>query len=151
MKIRVLFYGIRKLVLKISEQNQCSLLLTISTFICVVTMVIYGFSQFSKEKQFLYEGSDKGRNERSTPRSFVLPATPAVALEQERKRIVREHEVQIKYCMLKLHDLGYRIINLEDIFDIHIMLAIMDFQKKNGIEVSGEFDVKTIGNLGCKL
>jgi hypothetical protein len=25
------------------------------------------------------------RNERSTPRSFVLPATPAVALEQERQ------------------------------------------------------------------
>lgn len=126
-------------------------LLFLSTLICLVTLVFFGISQFSEERKFLYEGSDKGRNERSTPRSFILPATPAVALEQERKRIVSEYEVQIKYCMLKLHDLGYRIINFEDIFDIHIMLAIMDFQKKNGLEVSGEFDVKTIENLGCEL
>ena len=28
-------------------------------------------------------GDSGGRNERSTPRSFILPATPAVALEQE--------------------------------------------------------------------
>ena len=140
-----------KILLKNIRQDRYSLLIILSTVICVVTMMIYGFSHFSIEKQFLYEGIDKGRNERSTPRSFILPATPAVALEQERKRIVREHEVQIKYCMLKLHDLGYRIINFEDIFDIHIMLAIMDFQKKNGLEVSGELDAKTIESLECKL
>jgi hypothetical protein len=139
------------MTLKTLGRDRYTLLLFLSTLICLVTLVFFGISQFSIEREFLYEGSDKGRNERSTPRSFILPATPAVALEQERKRIVREHEVQIKYCMLKLHDLGYRIINFEDIFDIHIMLAIMDFQKKNGLEVLGEFDVKTIGSLGCKL
>ena len=29
--------------------------------------------------------SDQGRNERSTPRSFILPASPAVAIIQEKK------------------------------------------------------------------
>jgi peptidoglycan hydrolase-like protein with peptidoglycan-binding domain len=139
------------MTLKTSSLDRYALLLFLSTVFCLVTFIFFGLSQLSTERKLLYEGSDKGRNERSTPRSFILPATPAVALEQERKKIVSEHEVQIKYCILKLHDLGYRIINFDDIFNIQIMIAIMDFQKKNGLEVSGEFDVKTIGNLGCKL
>lgn len=93
--------------------------------------------------------NDKGRNERSTPRSFILPATPAVAIRQEEKLLLRSNELQIKYCMLKLHDLGYKIMNFEDIFDIHIFIALIDFQSRNLLPNTGKLNDRTVELLGC--
>lgn len=93
--------------------------------------------------------NDKGRNERSTPRSFILPATPAVAIRQEEKLFLRGNELQIKYCMLKLYDLGYKIMNFEDIFDIHISIALIDFQSRNLLPKTGKLDERTVKLLGC--
>lgn len=60
--------------------------ITISTLVCMATLVAlissgtYLNIDIDKDR---YTGNDKGRNERSTPRTFILPATPAVALIQE--------------------------------------------------------------------
>ena len=92
---------------------------------------------------------DKGRNERSTPRSFVLPATPAVALLQERKHERIENEVQIKFCMLALYDLGYTIMDFEDVFDIQIQVALIEYQIEERLVITGEFDSETKDRLEC--
>jgi hypothetical protein len=42
-----------------------------------------------------------GRNERSTPRSFILPATPAVALAQQR-RLREPPDEAISLCLEQL-------------------------------------------------
>jgi hypothetical protein len=96
------------------------------------------------------KNNDKGRNERSTPRSFILPATPAVAIRQEQKLRTRSNELQVRHCMLKLYDLGYMIMNFEDIFDIHIFIALMDFQSRNSLPKTGMLDDLTIKLLGCE-
>jgi hypothetical protein len=94
--------------------------------------------------------NDKGRNERSTPRSFILPATPAVAIRQEEKLLLRSKELQIKYCMLKLYDLGYKIMDFEDIFGIHISIALIDFQARKLLPKTGKLDERTVELLGCE-
>lgn len=127
--------------------------IAISTLVCMATLIALinsdNYFNIERDKNH-YNAKDKGRNERSTPRTFILPATPAVALVQEKKRFLIEHEVQIKHCMLKLHDLGYKIMNFEDIFDIHIYIALMDYQMLKGLPITGEFDEETISRLGCK-
>ena len=93
---------------------------------------------------------DPGRNEGSTPRTFVLPATPAVAKEQERKQVALLKKNEIQKCMLKLYDQGLlNISNFDDIFDFKITLGIIKYQKKNQLRVSGEFDMETKSHLGC--
>ena len=135
----------------IDKENGRNLWLFIVTTICLVTLIGLGANPQESKRETLYSGSDKGRNERSTPRSFILPATPAVALRQEIKREKSEREVQIKYCVLKLYDLGYEIMSFEDIFDIRIFTALMDFQAKKGLPISGELTTATMEQLDCRL
>ncbi len=45
------------------------------------------------------ESPNAERNERSTPRSFILPATPGVAFEQERRRSNKVRQAQIAKCL----------------------------------------------------
>jgi len=128
--------------------------LSISTliyFTIFAVLVIQLTHQSTESISHQYNGNDEGRNERSSPRSFILPSTPAVALVQEKKISMREQEFQIKYCMLKLHDLGYTIRGFEDIFDIKIFTALLDYQKMKGLNITGEFESKTISSLGCSL
>ena len=58
-----------------------------STLLCLVTIVpfvfLWGAQNNFKKPDILQV--DEGRNENSTPRTFILPANPAVAAEQERK------------------------------------------------------------------
>lgn len=124
-----------------------STLLSIATVSFVVASGRFYFESASVEN---IKNNDKGRNERSTPRSFILPATPAVALRQEKKLLLRENELRIKHCMLKLYDLGYKIMSFEDIFDIHIYIALMDFQMLNLLPKTGKFDKQTVKLLGCQ-
>ena len=66
---------------------------------------------------------DPGRNERSTPRTFVLPASPIVAFEQERKRSLLAESESTTYCMLKLKDFGYEPGAIGSIFDVNLFVA----------------------------
>ena len=128
-------------------------LLFISTILCLCTISLVAASgryQLVNSSAENMKTDDKGRNERSTPRSFILPATPAVAIRQENKMLLRANELQIKYCMLKLNDLGYKIMSFEDIFDIYISIALMDFQEHNLLPKTGKLDEQTVKLLGCK-
>ena len=128
-------------------------LLFISTILCLGTIslvVASGRYQLVNSSAENMKTNDKGRNERSTPRSFILPATPAVAIRQENKMLLRANELQIKYCMLKLNDLGYKIMSFEDIFDIYISIALMDFQEHNLLLKTGKLDEQTVKLLGCE-
>ena len=65
--------------------------LKVMTGIFVLTIASYALSslysnEYTKDRAI----SDAGRNEGSTPRSFILPATPAVALIQEERVLVVE-------------------------------------------------------------
>jgi len=90
-----------------------------------------------------------GRNENSTPRTFVLPATPAVAAEQEKLQKLLDNEPKIKLCMLALIDKGYSVGNIEAVDNIHTVVSLIRFQSASHIEVTGEFDSGTAAKLGC--
>ena len=127
-------------------------LIFISTILFTATILFVidsGRYQSVNSSAGILSTNDKGRNERSTPRSFILPATPAVAIRQEEKLLLRSNELQIKYCMLKLYDLGYAIMNFEDIFDIHISIALIDFQARKLLPKTGKLDERTVELLGC--
>ena len=53
-------------------------------------------------------------------------------------------------CILKLADLGYDILHtLDDLTNIDITIAVIEFQNEKEIDVTAEFDSKTMSELGC--
>ena len=123
-----------------------------TTFFCIATLFAitnWGMLRDAQSIQVLYELNEDGRNERSTPRTFVLPATPAVALIQERKQVLRKKRNVIQRCMLRLHDLGYKITDFRDIYDVHLFIHLLNFQSKYGLPRTGKFDAKTLEQLRC--
>ena len=127
-------------------------IINLVTFLCCLTLMSLYFSPVVNKATFKLDDIDidPGRNEGSTPRTFVLPATPAVAKEQERKQVALLKKNEIQKCMLKLYDQGLlNISNFDDIFDFKITLGIIKYQKKNQLRVSGEFDMDTKSHLGC--
>lgn len=122
------------------------------TIISSMTIVLFFFSPFFNKSQFILDNveNDPGRNEGSTPRTFILPATPAVADEQERKKILFTKKFEIQKCMLNLYDAGYlNIFNFDDIFDFKIKLGIIKYQRKNDLLLSGDFNQQTKEHLKC--
>ena len=101
-----------------------------------------GNSEESKE--------ESARNERSTPRSFVLPATPAVALEQERQRREFTNGIDVFRCLGKLRELGYQSDDTPPALTARNTEAIFKFQQDHNIETTGRLNKTTIELLGCK-
>jgi hypothetical protein len=117
----------------------------------LVFVTIFLIEIIEPEAQLAYREpqSAAGRNENSTPRTFVLPATPAVAGQQERLQKLIDNEPTIKRCMLALFDEGYPIGNIEAIDNIHLFVSLIRFQRTSQIDVTGEFDFQTTDKLGC--
>jgi hypothetical protein len=89
------------------------------------------------------------RNERSTPRSFILPATPAVAEEQENQ--ARELNVGVDgvACLARLAALGYDSHEPPPVLTARNVAAIVQFQRASGIAETGRLDKLTAKLLGC--
>jgi hypothetical protein len=91
------------------------------------------------------EGED--RNESSTPRSFVLPATPAIALEQEIASIQTGNPAFS--CAIRLAGLGYDVGRMPPTDNAKLKVAIFKFQKKLGLIADGTLNVATRIAVGC--
>lgn len=100
------------------------------------------------KKQMMYE-DDSDRNENSTPRSFILPATPAVALEQEDRNLDSNSYKSRMICMKKLDELNYEVGDELVEFNAKLKVAIYEFQKAAHLSPTGMLDKKTIEALGC--
>ena len=118
-------------------------------YVLFVFAFVLGVGLSSSGGEYRVSGSAAGRNENSTPRTFVLPATPAVAGEQERLQRLLENEPQRKRCMLALFDRGYSIGNIEAIDNIQVVVSIIRFQRESGLTVTGDLDMATTQSLGC--
>jgi hypothetical protein len=99
--------------------------------------------------------AEGGRNERSTPRSFILPATPAVAFEQEMRSAshsttaISRHQTAV--CAIRLLDLGYDVGDEAVAFNAKLSEAIYEYQRKCGLNKTGKLDPATIRSLSCEL
>ena len=126
--------------------------LMLLTFLYLVIIMGFIFSPVNNiQKRILLSiENDPGRNEGSTPRTFVLPATPAVAREQEMKYKELKNKELIQKCMLKLIDNGFdNVGSFDDVFDFNTKLSIIKYQIINNIKTSGVFDGETKAKLDC--
>ncbi len=127
-------------------------MLNIITGLClfVLSLVVYQVVKFDYDEYKVFLDQGAGRNENSTPRSFILPATPAIAREQEKRKAVLSRADEIKRCILALGSKGYAIqYTLKDLLNIHIKVALIEYQRENNLEVTAEFDTVTKQKLEC--
>ena len=81
-----------------------------------IVFVIFFIFKLSNYDDLVFSpirNDDSDRNERSTPREFLLPATPAVAEIQEQRR-KEKNKSEIVVCLSILDKKGYDVYNLED-------------------------------------
>jgi len=122
-----------------------------ATLLCLATSAPFVFlwvAQNNFIKPEVFQG-DEGRNENSTPRTFILPANPAVAAEQERKLSLEKNREQIQRCVIALVDKGRKFSNVEKITSDDVIFETLRYQFAVNIDPTGEFDEITRKNLSC--
>lgn len=93
-----------------------------------------------------------GRNDRSTPPTFILPATPAVAREQElrlRERGNKKLAAVLNRCAAELVVRGYNVGDEMISFNAKLVEAIFTFQESHGLAPTGRLDQRTMRTLAC--
>lgn len=122
------------------------------TVICLLTVILCLNEFYIGNPEYAFNGvkDDPGRNENSTPRTFILPATPAVAREQERKKkLIKRHD-EIMRCIFALNKANFISLDkLDDIFDIRVTVALIKYQSANNLNITAEFDSDTKKKLEC--
>ena len=102
----------------------------------------------NSESESAYFSRD--RNERSTPRSTVLPSTPAI---NKTKKLIRlpgnstKFEDTVKSMQLALTSLGYVVGNLSGELDARTIAAIYEYQEASGYLPTGILTPETLSNL----
>lgn len=93
---------------------------------------------------------DSPRNERSTPREFLLPATPAVTKIQalRNKKIKLANIIN---CLSLINEKGFLIYNLKDDKTANSIASIYAYQEENKLLKTGKLDLDTQLMLGCKI
>ena len=134
----------------LNEKNLNSILVVLTiTFIVVSGVSIQKGYLTETRSHMSMDEDDSDRNENSTPRSFILPATPAVAEEQERKKTEILKGIYADKCMSKLKDLGYPIDDFDTSFNAKLVEAILSYQSKSKLNKTGQLDSETRKKLGC--
>lgn len=89
------------------------------------------------------------RNERSVPRSFILPATPAVAFEQEAQQADAAQQAHIAKCVGALRVLGYDPGDSKTALNAKLVEAVYTYQAAHKLSATGRLDKRTMGLLKC--
>src|SRR5262245_49453329 len=88
------------------------------------------------------------RNERSVPRSFILPASPGVAFEQEAQLVDSARKIQIANCVGALKVLGYDPGDAS-FLNAKLVEAVYTYQVTHKLPTTGRLDQQTMGMLKC--
>jgi hypothetical protein len=129
-----------------------SYVLHVCTAIFLVTLGLVSFTAFHRSAIWDERISEEGaeRNERSTPRAFILPATPAVAEEQERQARDLRDGVHTFRCLQTLRTLGYDADDAPPALRARNLEAILRFQRDRGMKATGRLDRDTVTSLRCQ-
>jgi len=103
-----------------------------------------GGSEFETSPQSATE-----RNERSVPRSFILPATPGVAFEQEAQNSDAVRQAQMAKCVAALRALGYQQTDSKTFLNAKLVEAVYTYQRAHNLPATGRLDELTMGMLKC--
>ena len=104
-----------------------------------------GSSEQSRDDAFADEARTS-RNENSTPRESILPASPAIAAPTagSSKSISTASVLRAKAILLLL---GYEVGRLDRNFSAKFKAALFRYQRAHGLAASGDFDETTIRAL----
>jgi hypothetical protein len=121
------------------------------TAVFLSTLVMLTAQSWHRQEHHFADASDAGaeRNERSTPRSFVLPATPAVAEEQQLQKAEADNLAEGSMCLKALRSLGYDVSALPPVYSAQNMSEIARFQRARQLELTGRLDRLTRAGLKC--
>jgi hypothetical protein len=125
--------------------NACTILF-LMTLGAVASRSVYSDARWTVQAA---EGEAQ-RNERSTPRSFILPATPAVTEEQEQQARGTKDGLDVFRCLGTLRALGYRADDTPPALRAQNLEAIFDFQKAHGLKTTARLDGETVRKLKCQ-
>ena len=131
------------------EIPQLSLIILTALYITTFGSTYYFKIHPRQELAEIVDPEDADRNENSTPRSFILPPTPAVAEEQERKMSKTHDLISEAKCISKLIDLGYQIDSFDPSFNATLISATYQFQSTNKLVPNGRLDSSTKKKLHC--
>lgn len=118
--------------------------------ITLITVEIGGFAGRSPGEEDDTAEPEALRNERSTPRSFILPATPGVALRQERERGELKQLSEIAGCVPQFKERGIEFEGLPLSSNLAFKGAVAKFQRDNRLPVTGRIDEFTEEALRCR-
>lgn len=124
----------------------CALLIPVVAFIAATQIpALYNDPALLTSASPEGDGTTPGyRNERSTPRVSVLPASPAIADVLERSDV--RHSVSMAKAMLL--GLGYPVGRLDERVTAKFKAAVFRYQRVHGIPASGNLDETTLRSLG---
>ena len=121
-----------------------------AVILAAILMLINHYHTLDIYHYELAKDENSERNERSTPRSFILPATPGVAFQQEKERDTASGPDQIAKCVSILRNLGYRIDGNVSLFNAKLSEAIYTFQVDHNLTATGTIDPATLRAIKCK-
>jgi len=127
-------------------------LLSLMVLMLAGFIALYWFKAQGPSRETTASANSEGRNDRSTPPTFILPATPAVAREQElrlRERSDKRLAVVLNKCAAELVVRGYDVGDEMVSFNAKLIEAVFTFQQEHGFVPTGKLDQRTMKALGC--
>lgn len=126
----------------------------IGVILCAVGLSLFHWTKADRDSGIYpldeFPESLAERNERSVPRSFILPATPGVAFEQEAQRADATRQAQIARCVGALRVLGYDPGDSTTFLNAKLVEAVYTYQVAHKLPTNGRLDELTIGMLKCE-
>ena len=132
--------------MKINFSNLITITILNLLFLFLISDLLINKADF--KSYFNANIEDSPRNERSTPRDFLLPVSPAVSDIQD-NRINDIMNAETIYCLSVLNNKGYEVNDLTDLGNANSIAMIFKFQVDSGIEPNGLLDSKTKTKIGC--
>lgn len=111
--------------------------------------VLRGVENSDENELAISQESIIDRNERSTPRSFILPATPAVAFEQEAQMTDMAQQFQLAKCTRALIILGHQLEDRKSVLNAKLVEAVYAYQAAHSLPTTGRLDQQTMEMLKC--
>jgi len=127
--------------------------LQIAVILCAVGLLFYHWRQVDLESDAqqlaLTQDPLANRNERSVPPSFILPATPGVAFEQEAQQANGTSQTHVAKCARALRELGYDPGESMTFPNAHLVEAVYTYQLAHNLPTTGRLDEATMEKLKC--
>jgi len=129
-----------------------TVLLSVVVIVFGAFLGLYWVEAQGAQESSIGGGDSVGRNDRSTPPTFILPATPAVAREQQLRLWEHANKAEANMlvkCSAELNIKGYSVRGELVTFNAELVEATYLYQRDHGLPATGRLNGTTRSALGC--